>query len=96
MTNKRTLWKAVVAFFIIQVLLVGSFIKTSIAETAPNREILGLMSELKVEGKEIVTSRTEYTKIFRKNSKTDTVLVSVSPLHYKDKAGKWQEIETAL
>ena len=50
----------------------------------------------KFEGEEVVTARTEYTKVFRKNSSTLLTYVSLTPLHYKDKEGEWRDIDTSL
>jgi len=47
-------------------------------------------------GEEIVTARTEHTKVFQKNYSTQLTYVSLTPLHYKDKQGQWQDIDTSV
>jgi hypothetical protein len=52
--------------------------------------------KLKVTGEEVLTARTKYSKVFRKNYGSELTYVSLTPLHYKNKQGEWQDIDTSL
>ena len=47
-------------------------------------------------GKEIIEARSAHTKLFKNDDNTNTLLISIAPMHFQDQNGQWQEIDTTL
>ena len=48
------------------------------------------------QGQEVIEARTAYSKTYRNDNGTTSILVSSAPLHYLDEGNAWQDIDTTL
>ena len=96
-------WAALCLFAIATIFLIytsPSYSKATI-DFAPelaekNINYSKIYTSVKSDATEVVSKRTENTKVFRNSDGTEQYIITGGPLHYKDTNGKWKNIDSSI